>query len=48
MYWEESEKYLSVIKNNQEQFDKCFNTDESMKPGLDCKILYQKAKKAKK
>lgn len=48
MYWGESEKYLSVIKNNQAQFDKCFNTDGLMKPGLDCKIWYQKDKKAKK
>ena len=48
LYWGETEKYLPVIKNNQAQFDKCFEEDGSMKPGLECKILYQKINKGKK
>ncbi len=44
-YWGESEKYLSVIKKNQAAFDKCFNSNGLVKLGLDCQILYHKAKK---
>lgn len=47
-YWGDSEKYLPVIQNNQAAFDKCFNLDGEMKPGLDCQLLYKKAQKAKK
>ena len=47
MYWGEAEKYLPVIKENQAVFDKCFNSEGLVKIGIDCQIVYKKAKNKK-
>lgn len=47
MYWGPAEKYLPVIKKNQAAFDKCFNKEGLVKIGMDCQIVYKKAKNKK-
>ena len=46
-YWGEAEKYLPVIKQNLAAFDKCFNSEGLVKIGIDCQIVYKKAKNKK-
>ena len=41
-YWGDAQKYLSVIKENQAAFDRCFTRDDEgnikTKPGITCKV----------
>ncbi len=43
-YWGPSEKYLPVIKQNLASFEKCFDEQGLVKLGLDCQIVYHKAR----
>lgn len=44
MYWGEAEKYLTVVRQNQTAFNRCFTPDGYMKPGITCTVVPKKKK----
>lgn len=44
MYWGEAEKYLTVVRQNQAAFNRCFTPDGYMKPGITCTVVSKKKK----
>ncbi len=43
-YWGEAAKYLSVVRENQTVFNRCFTSDGYMKPGITCTVVAKKKK----